>query len=111
MASSTDATISRTPSRLHPGVAGREHLGEVEPGVDLQDGEGDLRGVEGLLGQPHHHDRVLAAGEHQHRLLELGRDLAEDVDRLRLELVELAQAVVRMHGHGVRNSISRQKRC
>ena len=30
------------------------------------------------------------------RLLELGRDLAEDVDRLRLELVELAQLVVGM---------------
>src|SRR5262249_49794195 len=37
------------------------------------------------------HDRVLAAREEEHRPLELGRDLAEDVDGLGLELVEVRQ--------------------
>jgi hypothetical protein len=32
-----------------------------------------------------HDDRVLAAGEQQHRPLELGGDLADDVDGLGLE--------------------------
>ena len=77
-----------------PGVPAREHLGEVVAGVDLQDRERDLGRVEGLLGQPEHDDGVLAAGEHQNRLLELRRDLAEDVDRLRFQLVELTQLVV-----------------
>ena len=79
---------------VDPVVTGLQHLGEVQAGVDLQHGEGDLRRVEGLLGQSEHHDGVLAAAEHQHRLLELRRDLAEDVDRLRLKLVELTQPVV-----------------
>jgi hypothetical protein len=33
--------------------------------------------------------------------LELGRDLADDVDRLRLELVKLGQPVVGMGEHGI----------
>ena len=102
IASSTLATISRTPSRLTQLSRVCEHLGEVVAGVDLQHRERDLRRVERLLGQPQHDDGVLAAGEHQDRLLELGRDLAEDVDRLRLQLVELAQPVV---GVGVRSSV------
>ena len=95
-----EATTRRTPSRLTQLSRVVEHLGEVVAGVDLEHRERDLGGVERLLRQPEHDDGVLAAGEHQHRLLELGRDLAEDVDRLRLQLVELAQAVVRMgRGH------------
>ena len=90
------------PEAADPAVTGHEDLGEVVAGVDLEHREGDLRRVEGLLGQAQHHDGVLAAGEHQHRLLELGGDLAEDVDRLRLQLVELAQPVV---GMGVRSSV------
>ena len=56
-------------------------------------GNGSWRRPERLLGQAQHHDRVLAAGEQQHRPLELGRDLADDVDRLGLELVEVGQHV------------------
>ena len=104
MASSTLATIRRTPSRLTQLSRVSQDLGEVVAGVDLEHRERDLGRVEGLLGEPHHHDGVLAAREHQDGLLELGGDLAEDVDRLRLELVELAQPVVgvrRGHEEGV----------
>ena len=72
-----------------PPVAEVDGLGEVVPGVDVHDGERDLRRPERLLGQPQHDDRVLAAGEQQHRPLELGGDLAEDVDGLGFEQVEL----------------------
>jgi hypothetical protein len=84
---------------VDPFVPRGKHFGEVESGVDLEHGERKLGRVEGFLGQPHHDDRVLAAGEHQHRTLELGGDFAEDVDRLRLQLLELAEAVVRVGLH------------
>ena len=58
--------------------------------------ERDLRRAEGLLRQAQHDDRVLAAREQQDGLLELGGDLTDDVDRLGLELVQLAQLVVGM---------------
>src|SRR5207253_9871287 len=48
-------------------------------------------GPECLLGQSEEDDRVLAAGEEQHRPLELRGDLAKDVDSLGLELVEVGQ--------------------
>ena len=77
-------------------VAELDHLGEVVAGVDVHDRERELAGAEGLLREPQEHDRVLAAGEEQHRPLELGGDLAHDVDGLRLELVEMGE----MDGRG-----------
>ena len=72
-------------------VAELEHLREVVAGVDVQQREREAPGAERLLGQPQQHDRVLAAGEQQRRPLALGGDLAHDVDRLGLEVVEVAQ--------------------
>src|SRR4051812_707774 len=66
-------------------VAELDHLGEVVPGVHVQDREREACGPERLLGQPQQHDRVLAAGEQQYGPLELGGDLAHDEDRLGLE--------------------------
>src|SRR4051812_13234469 len=76
---------------LHAAVAELDHLGEVVAGVDVHDRERELARPECLLGEPEQHDRVLAAGEEQHRPLELGSHLAEDVNRLRLEVVEMRQ--------------------
>ncbi len=78
----------------HKSVAELEHLGEVVAGVDVHDREREARRPEGLLGQAQQHDRVLAAGEQQHRPFELGGDLAHDEDRLRLERVEMGQAAL-----------------
>src|SRR3954447_6745915 len=72
-------------------VAELDHLGEVVTRVDVHDGERELAGPEGFLREAQQHDRVLAAAEEQHRLRELRADLAEDVDRLRLELVEVGE--------------------
>jgi hypothetical protein len=63
-------------------VAELEHLVEVVPGVDVHHRERHAGGPERLLGQVQHDDRVLAAGEQQHGPLELGGDLADDVDGL-----------------------------
>jgi hypothetical protein len=52
------------------------------PGVDVQEGEGQGGGGEGLLGDVQHDGRVFAAREQQDRPRELGDDLAHDEDRL-----------------------------
>ena len=74
-----------------PAVAVVEHLVEVVAGVDVHHRERDPGRPERLLGQAQHDRGVLAAREQQHRLLELGRDLTEDVDRLGLERVEVRE--------------------
>jgi hypothetical protein len=82
---------------LDTAIAVLQHLGEVMARVDVQHGEREAPRPERLLGQPQQHDRVLAAGEQQHRALELGGDLAKDVDRLGLERM---QVIWRTHGAG-----------
>ena len=62
------------------------HLVEVVAGVDVHDRERQLAGQNAFSARWSITTRVLAAGEQQHRPLELGRDLADDVDRLGLEL-------------------------
>ena len=74
-------------------VAVLDHLGEVVAGVDVHEREREPARPERLLCEPQQHDRVLAAGEEQHRPLSLGGDLAHDVDRLGLELVEVRERV------------------
>ncbi len=78
-------------------VAVLDHLGEVVPGVDVHQREGEAAGAERLLGEAQQHDRVLPAGEEQHGTLELRCDLAHDVDCLGLELVEVGTVPARAH--------------
>ena len=76
-----------------PAVAELDHLGEIVAGVDVHDREREPGRAERLLGQPQQHDRVLAAAEQQHRPLELRGDLAEDVNRLGLERLQVRELV------------------
>ena len=75
-------------------VAVLDDLGEVVAGVDVHQREREAAGPERLLGQAQQHDRVLAAGEQQHRALELRGDLAHDVDRLGLEGAQVDELVL-----------------
>ncbi|MPM63521.1 hypothetical protein SDC9_110401 [bioreactor metagenome] len=84
----------------HP-VAVREHLGEVVPGVDMQQGERHSSGPEGFGGQVEQDGRVLAAAEQQHRPLQLGDGLADDVDGLGLQQVEMVESAHRCNPHSV----------
>ena len=68
--------------------------GKLCPVSTCMIGNGKLAGAERLLGQPQQNDRVLAAAEQQHRALELGGHLAEDVDRLGLEGLEVGELVM-----------------
>ena len=58
----------------------------------MQQREGDGAGEESLLRQAKHDGGVFADGVEHHRLLELGGDLAEDVDALGLEELQMAEA-------------------
>ena len=78
-------------------VAEGENLGEVVAGIDVHDREGELGRAERLLGEPQHHDRILAAREEQDGAFELSCDLAHDEDRLGLERVEVRQVGARHH--------------
>ena len=66
--------------------------GKLWPVSTCSTGNGTLARPERLRGEVQHDDGVLAAGEQQHRPLELGDDLADDVDGLALEQVELVEA-------------------
>ena len=94
MASGTMATISCDAQLGDAPVAELDDLSKVVAGVDMQHRERNARRPERLLGEAQHHDRVLAAGEHERRALELGSHLAEDVDRLGLQGLELGESVV-----------------
>ena len=78
---------------LDPRVTRRQHLVEVEAGVDLEERERQLGREERLLRETEHDDRVLAAREQQDGSLELGRHLADDVDGLGLERHQVAELV------------------
>ena len=67
-------------------VAELDDLVEVVAGVDVHHRERDARRPERPVGEVEHDDGVLAAGEQQHGPLALGGDLADDRDRLVLEL-------------------------
>ena len=71
---------------LHGAIAELDQLGEVVTGVDVHDRERDAGRRERPDREVEHDHRVLAAGEQQHRSLELGRDLADDRDRLVFEM-------------------------
>jgi hypothetical protein len=66
-------------------VAVLDHLGEVVPGVHVHHREGQAGRVERLARQVQQHRRILASGEQQHPAFELGGDLTDHVDGLRLE--------------------------
>src|SRR5919112_849976 len=81
-------------------VAERDDLGEVVARVHVHERERERRRAEGLLGQPQQDDRILAAAEQQHGPLQLGRDLAHDVDGLGLEGLQVRQLVRAHAGSG-----------
>ena len=78
-------TISVEPEPRRGRIAERDHLAEFPGGVDVQHRERRLCRVERLERQVQQDARILADRIHQHRVAELGRDLAQDADRLGFE--------------------------
>ena len=73
-------------------IAKRNHLFELVAGVDVQQREGNFAGEEGLLGEPQHDGGVFADRIEHDRIFELGGDLAQDVDALGLQQLQVAEA-------------------
>ena len=79
-------------------IAELDHRPELPGRIDVQQRERQPAGVERLLRQPQHDGGVLADRVEHHRPLELGGDLADDVDALGLEYFQMGQ-VVTAAGH------------
>ena len=75
-------------------VSELDHAPELPGRVDVQEREGQLAAMEGLLRQVHHHRRVFSDRVEHHGTLELGGDFAQDVDALGFELSEVAEVQV-----------------
>ncbi len=75
-------------------VAEREHLAELEAGIDVEQREGNRAGVKRLLRQAQHDGRIFADGVEHHGPLKLGGHFANDVNALGLEETKMAQARV-----------------
>ncbi len=77
----------------HALVTEADHFRVIVAGVDMHQRERQfglaLAQAEGLERQVQHDDGVLAAREQQGRVAALRHHLADDVDRFRLELVEV----------------------
>ena len=73
-------------------IAEGEHLGEFEAGVHVQQGKRNRRGIEGLLRQPQHDGGILADGVEHDRPLKLRGHFAQDVNALRFQQAQMAQA-------------------
>jgi len=74
---------------LRLAVTEGDHLAELISGIHMQDRERQLRRPKGLARQMQQDGRVLADGVEQHRLAELRCGLAEDVDGLRFEQLQV----------------------
>ncbi|RMV96151.1 hypothetical protein ALP01_05381 [Pseudomonas caricapapayae] len=77
------------------------HFLEFPAGIDVHDREWQFTGEECLARQVQHHGRILADRVQHHRVIELGGDLADDVDAFRLQLFQMRQFV----NHGYSRSL------
>src|SRR6185369_7269210 len=84
-------------------VAEGDDFPVVVAGVDVHQREGELARTERLFGDPQHADRVLAAGEQQHRVGALAGHLAHDVYGFGFEPVEVGESFTLGHGDAIRN--------
>ena len=82
-------------------VAKRDHVAELPGGVDMQQREGEFRRIERLERDMQHDAGVLADRIQHHRLLELGNDVAHDLDGLGFKAPQMSrQHVSIFFGHG-----------
>src|SRR5262245_46110961 len=90
-----DEKIDPEPAGL--AVAKGDHLAELPRRVDMEQRERRLARIEGFQRQMQHHRGILADRVEHHRVAELGRDLAHDMDALRLELAKIGGETL-LHG-------------
>ena len=94
MALSTVRTISLAPSCRGPVVAELVQLGEMMPGIDVEQRHREVGGAEGFLRQAQQADGVFAAGEQQRGPLEFSGDFPHHVDGFRFQVLQVVEVVV-----------------
>ena len=72
-------------------VAERVHVAKLPRRIDVEQRKGQRAREESLLREVEHHRRILADRIEHHRLVRLGDRLAQDMDALGLEPVEMGQ--------------------
>jgi hypothetical protein len=72
-------------------IAKLDHLLELIAGVYVQEGKGNLAGIESLLGEPKQDRGIFSDGVEQDGTLALGDDFAQDVNAFRFQLLEVAE--------------------
>ncbi|MNL21692.1 hypothetical protein D3C87_1429950 [compost metagenome] len=70
-----------------------DHLAKLERRIHMQQRKWDLAGIEGLACQMQQDARILADRIHHHRPLKAGRHLAQNLDALGLEGLQMRQSV------------------
>ena len=80
-----------SPQFLDQSVAIGQRLGEIVTGIDMDQGERQSGWIECLIGQIRQDDGILPSGKEDTRVLELGRDLPEDIDGLCLQFFEMRE--------------------
>ena len=93
MSSCTEATTSRTPGSATSSSRYSMTSSKLWPVSTCMTGNGSGAGQKAFERQVQHDDRVLAAREQQDRPLELGGDLADDVDGLGFQRPQVAELI------------------
>jgi hypothetical protein len=78
---------------LGAAVAELNQLWKFVAGLDVEERHWDVRGAKGLFREAQQADGILAARKEQGGALELGGDLAHDVDRLRFEMLQMIKMI------------------
>ena len=76
--------------RHHP-VAERNHFPEFPGGIDMQQRKRQFAGIKRLQRQVQHHGGVFSDRIQHHRVIELCHNLAQDVNRLGFQLLQVCQ--------------------
>ena len=84
--------LARTTAAGAP-VAKLVEFREMMAGVDVEQRHWEIRRPKGFFGEAQEADRILAAGKHEGRTLELGRHFAHDMNGLRFEVLKMIQMV------------------
>ncbi len=79
------------PQPLRRFIPETDHFPELPGRIDMQQRKGWFAGIERLQGQMQHDRRVFADGVQHHRFFKLGGHLADNVDTLGFELLEMRQ--------------------
>ena len=79
---------------FHQLVAKHQGFGKIVTGINMQAGEGDHLGPEGLTGQVIHYNGVLASGKQQCGFLKLSTHFTDHIDRFCFQFTQVGYGII-----------------